>query len=403
MTKFTRRTINKLGNFEIWALIPRIEPFHPIVKAITEMLYLLGIVMRNIRLALMTESLKAIKLVKKLFSLRIVQIFIVLLLLIQLVPLILFYFMRPVPQTKINYGVTFSEKYTQQLGLDWQQSYLKILDDLAVKNIRLIVYWDDVEKFPGSYDFSDIRWQLNEAEKRNLNVILAVGRKVPRYPECFEPDWVKETKVEESRENYLYQYLRQTILTLKSYKSIKMWQVENEPFFPFGECKIAKRGTVENEVKIVRSIDTRPVLIQDSGEGGFWFPSYKLGDYLGISMYRKIWFDFGNFSIKKAIYIKYPLAHWAYKIKADLVGVPVNKIIVTELQAEPWGPTFNAYLSKEEKDRTMSRSDFLETISYSQKSGFKDLYFWGVEWWLWEKERENNPFYWDTAKAILRQ
>ena len=51
----------------------------------------------------------------------------------------------------------------------------------------------------------------------------------------------------------------------------------------------------------------------------------------------------------------------------------------------------------------MSRTDFLETISYAQKTGFKDLYLWGAEWWLWEKQNNGNPFYWDTAKAIFRK
>ena len=49
----------------------------------------------------------------------------------------------------------------------------------------------------------------------------------------------------------------------------------------------------------------------------------------------------------------------------------------------------------------MSRIDFLETINYAQKAGFKDIYFWGVEWWLWEKNFNNNSYFWDTGKALL--
>jgi hypothetical protein len=118
-------------------------------------------------------------------------------------------------------------------------------------------------------------------------------------------------------------------------------------------------------------------------------------------MYRKIWYDFWGAFFGDFVYFKYPLAHWTYKIKADLVGVPHEKIYVTELQAEPWGPGINSSLTREEKDMTMSRHDFINTISYAQKAGFKDLYLWGVEWWLWEKEVADNPFYWDTAKALF--
>ncbi|MCA9397496.1 hypothetical protein KC573_01590, partial [candidate division WWE3 bacterium] len=88
--------------------------------------------------------------------------------------------------------------------------------------------------------------------------------------------------------------------------------------------------------------------------------------------------------------------------KATLVGVPYEKMLVTELQAEPWGPGINSELSRSEKDNTMSREQFIDTINYAQKSGFQDLYFWGAEWWLFEKEVLDEPFYWDTAKALFQ-
>ena len=49
----------------------------------------------------------------------------------------------------------------------------------------------------------------------------------------------------------------------------------------------------------------------------------------------------------------------------------------------------------------MSRRDFISTIDYSQKTGFKYFYFWGVEWWLFEKEKNNNSFFWDNAKSYF--
>jgi len=83
--------------------------------------------------------------------------------------------------------------------------------------------------------------------------------------------------------------------------------------------------------------------------------------------------------------------------------VPHENIIVTELQAEPWGPAINNALTQKEKDRSMSRHHFLDTISYAQKAGFKDYYFWGVEWWYWEKYVNGNPFFWDTAGAVFSE
>jgi len=344
---------------------------------------------------------KAFTLLKRLFSLKIVKIITASTIIIAILPLIIFYFLRPKVQPDINYGITFSNKYASELHMDWQQSYLKMLDDLKVKNIRLIAYWDDIEKVKGIYDYTDITWQLNEAEKRNINVIMTIGYKVPRYPECFAPKWWLEDESEQSRNEALYKYISMSVSILKDYNSIKMWQVENEPFFPFGECLDIKKKTLDQEIATVRKLDARPILVQDSGEGGFWFPSYRAGDKLGISMYRKIWYNFWGAFLGNFIYFQYPLAHWSYKIKADLVHVPYQDIIVTELQAEPWGPGINSTLSEEEKNKSMSRTDFIDTLNYAQKAGFKDLYLWGAEWWLWEKEYNNNPYFWDTAKALF--
>jgi len=349
------------------------------------------------------ESIKASYLLKRLFRLKIVYIALFSILLVFLAPIVVFIALRPRIQTNINYGVNFSDKYARDLGLDWKDTYLKVLDDLGAKNLRLVAYWEDIEVVNDQFDYSNIRWQLDQAKARDVDVILAIGRKVPRYPECFEPDWWNDLVSEEVRNLELYEFLKRTVEEFKDYENISKWQVENEPFFPFGECvHEIKQKTVEKEVEIVKEIDDRPIVIQDSGEGGFWFPSYKLGDYLAISMYRKIWYDFWGFLGGDFIYFKYPLAHWTYAVKAGVAQVPHQRIIVTELQAEPWGPGINSELSDFEKDRTMSRNDFYATIDYAQRAGFRELYFWGAEWWFWEKEINNNPFYWDTAKALFR-
>jgi hypothetical protein len=56
-------------------------------------------------------------------------------------------------QEKIIWGATFSQKHAQDLGLDWQETYLSILDDLQVKHLRLIAYWDLIEPENNQYHF----------------------------------------------------------------------------------------------------------------------------------------------------------------------------------------------------------------------------------------------------------
>lgn len=318
-----------------------------------------------------------------------------------LVPFLFVFSLNVHPAKDIKYGVTFSSEYAGSLGIDPKKLYVATLDDLKIKHLRLVAYWDPIEKEEGKYDFSDLTWQLDEAKKRNVEVILAIGRKVPRWPECHDPEWLSD-KTEQEVDDALLKLLAQEVAQFKSYDNIKFWQVENEPYFPFGKCTFPKWEFIKKEVALVRSLDkTRPIIIQDSGEGGFWLPTYSLGDYLGISMYRRIWYDFWGVFLGRSIFFTYPLSYWSYPLKARVTGIPINRIMVLELQAEPWGTGALDKISQEDKDKTMSKDKFLETLSYAQKTGFSDFYLWGVEWWYWEKYKNNNPFFWDTAKVVV--
>lgn len=341
------------------------------------------------------------KLLKKLWAVKVVKLILLVMAVSIILPVVLFVVIHPKPAKHITWGINFSQKYATDLDMDWKAAYLKILDDLKPKTARLVIYWDQTEPTKGNYLYSDMLWQLDEAKKRDIKVIMTIGRKVLRYPECHEPTWWLTSADSDLKEQALLDYIANTVNQLKGYDNIIMWQVENEPTYPFGECQKQYKETVQKEVELVSKLDSRPVLIQDSGEGGSWRPFYLMGDYLGISMYRRTWFNFYKEVTGISFYVQYPIAHWAYKVKAVLTAVPADKIIVTELQGEPWGPVINSKLTKEEADKTMSHQQFIDTISYAQKSGFSDIYFWGPEWWLWEKEVRGDAFYWDTAKAML--
>ena len=95
------------------------------------------------------------------------------------------------------YGATFSPRFAEQFGLDWKAAYRAMLDDLRIRTVRVAAYWDRVEPRRGEYDFSETDWLIAEAGKRGAEIVLAVGQKLPRWPECFVPEWVKELPMEE--------------------------------------------------------------------------------------------------------------------------------------------------------------------------------------------------------------
>lgn len=88
------------------------------------------------------------------------------------------------------------------MNLDWHAAYTEMLDDLKVKHLRLVAYWPTIEAEKDNYTFTDTDWQLEEAQKREAKVIMAVGARSPRWPECHYPEWTKNQAKDKLIKNY---------------------------------------------------------------------------------------------------------------------------------------------------------------------------------------------------------
>ncbi|HRH33196.1 MAG TPA: hypothetical protein PK720_03615 [bacterium] len=298
---------------------------------------------------------------------------------------------------ELDYGVTFSQKQSQGLGLDWKKNYLAMLDELGVKKLRLPVYWDIVQPENGRYDWVDLDWQINEAEKRNVELILVMGNRVPRWPECHLPSWVEKMEAAD-RQSATLSYITETINRYHDRPTITYWQVENEPFLKyFGVCPDFDLNFLDKEIALVRSLDSRPVIVTDSGELSAWIPAAKRGDVFGSTLYLN------TYSKTVDRYIRYPISPFFFRIKkniANLFAHPQDWIMI-EVQGEPWGKTAFQDLPQEERDLTMDAQKFKEILEFSRQTGFRTFYLWGVEWWYWEKETRHNDFYWEETKKLF--
>lgn len=305
----------------------------------------------------------------------------------------------PAPREDVGLGVTFSYRYAESLGLDWKETYVAMLDDLGIRKLRIPVYWDLVESERGMYDYSAIDWQLDEAGKRGAEVILSMGQRVPRWPECHIPGWVKEKGSETYREAELLGFLDRTMKRYMERGEIVTWQVENEPFLVFfGECPPLRSGFLDEEVALVKRADpSRPVMLTDSGELSIWLPAAKRADIFGTTMYRKIYKPgFGYFT--------YPLGPNFFRFKETFVKLlsGQERFVVIELQAEPWASGWVADVPIEEQFRTMSPDLLRKNVEYAKRVGFPEVYLWGVEWWYWLREKHGMPETWDTARELFR-
>lgn len=300
---------------------------------------------------------------------------------------------------KFDFGVTFSPDYAQNLGLDWKQTYLKTLDELKVKNLRIPSYWKNIEPAEGKFDFSEDDFMVSEAEKRGAKLIMVVGMKQPRWPECQPPNWAYDLSLED-RKNKTLELVKTVVEKYKTSPAIWAWQVENEPLFKFGtHCDPPDKYFLKAEVDLVKSLDPqKPVILTDSGEWRPWVEPMQLSDYFGTTMYRSSYNEFLN------LYVKLPFPPQFYILKSNLVRkyfAPKNlETINIELQAEPWSATSLYQTPLDTQTNLFSLQDFKDNVEFAKETEFAKIYLWGVEWWFY-MAGQGHPEYLNYAKTLF--
>lgn len=298
------------------------------------------------------------------------------------------------PKPRIALGATYSTQYAYFLGLDPRATFTALLDELGVRQFRIPTYWENLEPEPGKFNFEELDWVLDEAAKRGARVLLVVGFKQPRWPECHAPAWVHELGEAERKEKTLA-FVRTVVNRYRSHPAVHLWQVENEPLLEaFGVCPPADREFLKQEVALVRALDPKPIVVTESGELSTWARTVGISDILGISMYRVSW---------NAVlgYIYYPLTPNFYRQRARAVESFTRRIIVTELQAEPWVPQGILNATRDEQLRSMDAKRLRDNINFVQRAGFDEVYLWGVEWWYWLREKQGDSSMWDAGRALF--
>jgi len=300
--------------------------------------------------------------------------------------------------SELEYGVTYSKAQAQSLGMDWQKVYLSIFDDLGVRKIRLPVYWDEIENQEGNFYWQDLDWQVEQASQRKAEIILAIGARLPRWPECHFPAWT-QGRTQAQVQSGTLNYLSQVIERYKDEKQISAWQIENEPFLShFGDCPKFDKQFLNQEISLARSLDSRPIVITDSGELSDWVGAAQRADIFGTSMYRDTYSNFFK------SYIHYPITPAFFRFKKNLVSwfAKPKEWIVIELQAEPWCNQPYQLATQAERDRTMNLVKFKDMIEYARQTGFREFYLWGVEWWYWEL-KQGRPEVWNYARTLFNK
>lgn len=302
-----------------------------------------------------------------------------------------------IPLPRPDYGITFSTTYSKYLGLDPVTTHRAILDELGVKRIRLPIYWDEVEKKPGQFDFSLYDRLIDQSQTKNVQVIVVAGYKVPRWPECYPPEWAKTLNKAQLKDKTL-DFLEATIDHFKNRPNVIAWQIENEPLLEFGECQALGERFLQSEIDLVRSRDSRLIILTDSGELGIWAIALRRSNIMGTSLYRIVWNPlFG--------YFRYPFPPIYYSLKAFLtqkIFAPDSRgVFISEVQAEPWAAGKSiTQIPLSESAKLFTPDNFQEVILFTSQTRLKEQYLWGAEWWYFMKIH-GYPEYWEYAKSLF--
>ncbi len=303
---------------------------------------------------------------------------------------------RNIPLTM---GVTFIPDYASYLGLNPQQTMSALINNMHVKQFRLVSYWSDGEPSKGQYDFSQLDWEFAQADAAHATVSLAIGLRQPRWPECHAPSWIDTSQSAGNWYPQLVSYISAVINRYKKNSALQSYQLENEYFNTFGQCPSANRSQLIDEFKRVKQLDPHhPVIISRSNNYGGLPLGQPTPDEFGVSVYRRVW------SPWIGRYMQYPFPAWYYAFLAGAQKIITGKdSVLHELQAEAWLPNGQSILasSLSEQNKSFNAARLKDTIELGRATGMKTIDLWGVEYWYYRLTVLHDLSVWNTARQAF--
>jgi len=242
----------------------------------------------------------------------------------------------------------------------------------------------------GRFDFDSLDWRVDEAAKAGLDIIVGVGQKAPRWPEFHLPAWTSPKDPDFDR--HLFRMVEAVVRHFTD-APISISQVENEPYFAFGGSTL-KESLLRREIELLRRLDDRPVMLTESADKRDWAAPAQWCDIPGVNLYTRLW--------DGRHYVDIDVVPARYNAKIRSVSSSVTEVIVSELQAEPWGPRPITELAPSEAAVTMNPERLRRNVEIAPSADFETALFWGGEWWYWLRER-SDPSMWEMARSIVEE
>ncbi len=298
----------------------------------------------------------------------------------------------------IQWGTTWSFKYARELGIDPFQGFEATLRDLPISRVRIMSYWDQHEPENNQYNWEELDWQFEQAEKYDTDVSLAVGLRQPRWPECHWPGWAQELEFAEWREE-LKDYMAAVVERYDDHPALVEYQLENEFFLSvFGICPDHSRERLVDEYEFLNDMTDTRITISRSNNALGWPVNEPEPDDYSVSVYKRVW----DVTFTKQ-YFEYPFPAWFYGFLGGISEITQGKqnFFIHELQAEPWGPRPTADLTAEEQLESMDPRRLESRLKYAHDTGIRTIDIWGSEWYYWQMTEFDNDTLWTTVQTEL--
>ncbi|MDB5164414.1 MAG: hypothetical protein JWL89_40, partial [Candidatus Saccharibacteria bacterium] len=295
----------------------------------------------------------------------------------------------------LEYGVSFIPDYAQSLGVEPKATMDGLLG-IGVKNFRLVSYWSDMEQTPGSYDFSQLDWQFQKAEAAHAKVVLTLGLRQPRWPECHIPDWASNEPVQQWQPQ-LETFMQKVVERYKNSTSLDKYQLENEYFLKgFGTCTNFDRARLVSEYNLVKKADPGHQIVVPRSNNGLGYPvGQPQPDEFSVSVYKRVW-DAGW----THRYLEYPQPAWYYGFMAGWQKIVLGKDMrIGELQAEAWPPNGQQITetSLAEQNKSLDAKRLQGRFTFGKNTGMREIDLWGAEYWYYRLTVLHDPSLWNVA------
>lgn len=331
-------------------------------------------------------------------------------------------FAYPIPQRRFDpnfrpqYGVSYSFEQAEWYGLDPRDNYLAMLGEFKFSWVRLPFFWNQ-------QNIDDLKFAIEEAGKRNVKVIIALGAKTPYFPEYHLPkeiaDQIEFGQLIDTDHPVADEILaidRQVVESLAIYDNIIAWQVENEPLIGNVNRLKINPALIAAEVDIIRQSDPakRPIILNHAATGFYdqsWqdlLPILTPGDIFAVNVFFKTkGIDLFNAKVfGREIHIMWPdhlvwpVQSWGFlspdfdsiKKKVEANG---NKFWILEMQAEPYIKKLNG---AQDPFLSFTPQDIEAADNFLKSYRIESVGLWGAHFWQYRYKHGDSSW-----KKIVQQ